>query len=168
MQNPLSEPAAARTIPAGNPVLYHRSSVHFRGKDNMRRVSGVIPALIVVLALPLLAAEQKLGKGVSLKVATPVKALLTEPEKYLGKEVMVEGEITQVCQMAGCWIMLKDASSSEPIMVKVDDGVIVFPKDGAGRKVAAQGKLEKVADEAQEEAGSKSPYRIKGSGAILK
>jgi RecJ-like exonuclease len=113
------------------------------------------------------AAQQKLGKGVDLETVTPIKALLTEPGKHLGKEVRIEGEITQVCQMAGCWIMVKDSSSDEPIMVKVDDGVIVFPKDGAGKKITAQGKLEKVADEAQEEAGSKSPYRIKGSGAIL-
>jgi RecJ-like exonuclease len=115
-----------------------------------------------------MAGEQKLGKGVSLKTPTPIKTLLEQPDKYIGKVVMVEGEITQVCQMAGCWIMMKDASSSEPIMIKVDDGVIVFPKDGAGRKVAAQGTLEKADDEAQKEAGSHSQFRIKGTGAILK
>ncbi len=134
----------------------------------MRQVSCTILTLMLLAAMPLLAGQQKLGQGVSIKTATSVKAILAEPEKYLGKEVMVEGEITKVCQMAGCWIMLKDASSAEGIMVKVDDGVIVFPKDGAGKKVAVQGKLEKVADEAQQEAGSSSPYRIKGSGAILK
>jgi RecJ-like exonuclease len=123
---------------------------------------------VLLMAASLTAAEQKLGKPVDLKTTTAIKAILAEPDKYLGKEVKVEGEITQVCQMAGCWIMVKDASSSEPIMVKVDDGVIVFPKDGAGKKVVAQGKLEKVADEAQKEAGSKSAYRIKGSGAIVK
>lgn len=134
----------------------------------MKKVFCFILAIAFLAALPLLAGEQKLGKGVTLKTATPVKTLLADPEKYLGKDVMVEGEITQVCQMQGCWIMVKDASSSEPIMVKVDDGVIVFPKDGTGRKVVAQGKLEKVADEAQKEAGASSPYRIKGSGAVLK
>ena len=134
----------------------------------MKRVCCAILVMTVFAALLLVAGEQKLGQGVTLKTATPVKELLTKPEKYLGKDVMVEGEITQVCQMEGCWIMIKDASSSEPIMVKVDDGVIVFPKDGAGKKVAAQGKLEKVADEAQKEAGSTSAYRIKGTGAVLK
>jgi RecJ-like exonuclease len=134
----------------------------------MKRACCAILAMALLAALPLMAAEQKLGKGVSIKTATPIKTLLAEPEKYVGKNIMVEGEITQVCQMQGCWIMVKDASSSEPIMVKVDDGVIVFPKDGAGKKVTAQGKLEKVADEAQKEAGSSSPYRIKGTGAVLK
>ncbi len=122
----------------------------------------------ILTALTLTAAGQTLGKGVTLKTATPVKTILADPDKYLGKDVMVEGEITKVCQMAGCWIMLKDSSSADAIMVKVPDGVIVFPKDGAGKKVAVQGKLEKVADEAQQEAGSTSPYRIAGSGAVLK
>ncbi|MBZ5498620.1 MAG: DUF4920 domain-containing protein [Acidobacteriia bacterium] len=134
----------------------------------MKKACYAILVIVFLTSLPLLAAEQKLGKGVTIKTATPIKTLLSEPEKYVGKDVLIEGEITSVCQMQGCWIMVKDASSSEPIMVKVDDGVIVFPKDGAGKKVTAQGKLEKVADEAQKEAGSSSPYRIKGTGAVLK
>ena len=134
----------------------------------MKKLCSAVFVIVLLIAPPLLGSEQKLGKGVTIKTATPVKALLAEPEKYLGKEVMIEGEIAQVCQMQGCWVMVKDASSAEPIMVKVDDGVIVFPKEGAGRRISAQGKLEKVSDEAQKEAGSTSPYRIKGTGAVLK
>jgi RecJ-like exonuclease len=133
----------------------------------MKRVIFAICAFAILAALPLLAG-QKLGAGVTLTTPTPIKTILSAPEKYLGKEVMVEGEITKVCQMAGCWVMIKDASSPDSIMLKVEDGVIVFPKDGAGKKVTAQGKLEKVDDEAQKEAGSTSPYRLKGTGAILK
>jgi RecJ-like exonuclease len=134
----------------------------------MKKACCAFLATTLFMALPLLAGHQKLGKGVEIATATPVKALLSDPEKYLGKEVRVEGEITKVCQMQGCWILLKDASSDDPIMVKVNDGEIVFPKDGVGKKVVVQGKLEKAEDEAQEEAGSKSPYRIKGSGAEVK
>jgi RecJ-like exonuclease len=128
-------------------------------------------ALVVGLALGLIVwvalAQQKLGKPIEVKAVTPIKAIMDNPDQYLGKEVKVEGEITKVCQMAGCWILVRDSSSPDPIMVKVDDGVIVFPKDGAGKKVVAQGKLEKVADEAQEEAGAKSPYRLRGTGAVV-
>lgn len=134
----------------------------------MKKSVCAILVLTLLVALPLIAAEKKLGKGVSIKTATPVKDILADPQKFLGKDVMVDGEMTQVCQMAGCWVMVKDASSEASIMVKVQDGVIVFPKDGAGKKIAVQGKLEKVADEAQQEAGSTSPYRIAGTGAILK
>lgn len=134
----------------------------------MKKGVCAILVLVLLVALPLLAAEKKLGKGISIKSATPVKEILANPEKFLGKDVMVDGEMTKVCQMAGCWVMVKDASSPEPIMVKVQDGVIVFPKDGAGKKIAVQGKLEKVADEAQQESGSSSPYRIAGTGAVIK
>jgi RecJ-like exonuclease len=134
----------------------------------MKRALFAFLALTILTFISLTAAGQSLGKGVDLKTAIPVKTLLADPEKFLGKDVMVEGEITKVCQMAGCWVMVKDASSEEAIMVKVPDGVIVFPKDGAGKKVAVQGKLEKAADEAQQEAGSASPYRIAGTGAVIK
>jgi RecJ-like exonuclease len=125
--------------------------------------TGLILGLTVCAAM----AQQKLGSPIDVKAVTPIKTIMENPDKYLGKEVKIEGEITKVCQMAGCWILVKDASSADPIMVKVDDGVIVFPKDGAGKKVIAQGKLEKVADEAQGEAGSKSAYRLKGTGAVV-
>jgi RecJ-like exonuclease len=134
----------------------------------MKRAFCTTVAILLLIALPLSAGQQKFGQPVEIQTVTPVKDILSQPEKYLGKDVRVEGEITSVCQMAGCWIMVKDESSADPIMVKVDDGVIEFPKDGAGRKVVVQGKVEKVTDEAQEEAGSKSPYRIKGSGAEIK
>ncbi len=131
----------------------------------MRRawIAGLIFGL---MACPVVA-QQKLGKPIDVKTVTLIKAIMQSPDQYLGKDIKIEGEITKVCQMAGCWILVKDSSSPDPIMVKVDDGVIVFPKNGAGKKVAAQGKLEKVADEAQEEAGSKSPFRLKGSGAVI-
>ncbi len=134
----------------------------------MKNAFIALLALTMFAALSMTVSAQTLGKGVNLKTATPVKAILANPDQYLGKDLMVEGEIIKVCQTAGCWIMLKDSSSPDPIMVKVPDGVIVFPKDGAGKKAAVQGKLERVADEAQQEAGSTSPYRIAGTGAVLK
>ncbi len=134
----------------------------------MNKAGCAILIIVLLTALPLMAAEKKLGQGVSLKTATSVKEILANPDKFLGKDVMIDGEMTSVCQMAGCWVMVKDASSEQPIMVKVQDGVIVFPKDGAGKKIVVQGKVEKVSDEAQQEAGSSSPYRIAGTGAVLK
>ena len=81
----------------------------------MKKVFYAFLVIALFVALPLLAAEKKLGKGVSIKTATPVKALLTEPEKSLGKEVMIDGEMTKGLPDAGCWVTVKDASSSEPI-----------------------------------------------------
>jgi RecJ-like exonuclease len=145
-------------------------------------------AVGIVLALPLIAAELKLGKPLDIKTATPITDILTNPEKYLGKDVVIEGEITNVCQNQGCWIDVKDASSPVVMQVKVNDGEIVFPKDSAGKKVAAQGRVEKMVltreqyieklrHDAQE-SGKKvelskvtegaTIYRIKGQGAVIK
>jgi hypothetical protein len=124
--------------------------------------------LLLVLSAGI-AAERKLGKAPDLQTVTKIKDLLGNPDKYLGQDVKIEGEIIKVCPYAGCWMLVKDDSSAEAIMVKVDEGVIVFPQDGVGRKVVAQGKFQKVEgmDEAQEESGFRSNYRIKGTGAVI-
>lgn len=150
----------------------------------MKKICIAILGMAVLVALPVLADEIKLGKPVTVKSATLIKDILDKPDKYLGREVCIEGEITEVCQNMGCWINVKDASTNETIQVKVDDGVIVFPKDGAGKKVVAQGKLEKVLVSKEElqrqakESGKKvdaskitegkMTYRIKGEGAVVR
>jgi hypothetical protein len=143
--------------------------------------------LAVLLSLPLLAAEMNLGKPIDVQQTTSIKELLTNPDQYLGKNVKIEGEITAVCQNMACWINVKDGSTPETITVKVNDGEIVFPKDGTGRKVVAQGKFEKL-DLTKEQyiaylqhqavesrtkidtskiTAAKAVYRIKGSGAVI-
>ncbi|HYK90922.1 MAG TPA: DUF4920 domain-containing protein [Acidobacteriota bacterium] len=149
----------------------------------MNKTRSAVLVITVLLAIPALADEMKLGKAVAIKSATPIKEILSQPDKYLGKDIRIDGEITEVCQNMGCWINVKDASTNESIQVKVDDGEIVFPKDGAGRKVAVQGKLEKVLVSKEElehqakESGRKVDpskysagkliYRIRGEGAVI-
>ncbi len=150
----------------------------------MRKICLVIVGITALATLPLLAEELKLGKPVVLTSSTPIKDILSQPDKYLGKDIRIEGEIVEVCQNMGCWINVKDASTNQTIQIKVNDGEIVFPKDGAGRTVIAQGKLEKVTvskEELQRQAAEsgkkidgskiaqgKTMYRIKGEGAIVK
>lgn len=154
----------------------------------MKKVCIAILGMAVLAALPLLAEEMRLGKPIAVKSATPIRDILSQPDKYLGKDVRIEGEITEVCQNMGCWINVKDASTNEIIQVKVNDGEIVFPKDGAGRKVVAQGKLEKLAMTKEQYIASlehqamesgrkvdtskivegKTIFRIKGEGAIIR
>ena len=154
----------------------------------MSKKCSVIVAVVLFLALPLLAAELKLGKPVDIKTPTSIKDILANPEKYVGKDVMIEGDIANVCQNQGCWIDVKDSSSPEAMQVKVNDGEIVFPKDSAGKKVTAQGTVEKLAltkeqyieklkhDEQEsgkkadltKVTGGKTIYRIKGKGAVIK
>jgi hypothetical protein len=154
----------------------------------MKRIWIAIAGALVLAAMPALAGETKLGKPVTVASPTPIRELLASPDKYLGTDVAVEGEIVDVCQNQGCWMNLKDATSPEAMRIKVNDGEIVFPKDGKGKKALAQGKFEKIVLTKEqyieqlrheaEESGKKvdtskvtegkTTYRIKGSGAVVR
>ena len=110
---------------------------------------------------------------------------MANPELLAGKSVQVKGKISEVCQMAGCWMSLVDRENV--IRIKVDDGDIVFPKDSTGKMAIAEGKLEKIklsreqmiarAKHEAEEQGrkfdpksvkaGKTIYQIQGAGAVI-
>ena len=148
----------------------------------MRTLTITLLAACTLLA----AADTKLGKPLTAKETVTIAELLAKPADYVGKTVQVKGRITEVCQMMGCWIYVADAQGSK-IRVKVNDGEIVFPKDGAGRTVTAEGVFtkedltrEQAIDRAREEAkdtGRKFDpasiktgtviYEIQGAGAVI-
>jgi hypothetical protein len=138
----------------------------------------------VCAAVLVSAADLKLGKPLSGQEPLTVTKLMANPDSYVGKTVQVKGKIDSVCQEMGCWMELSEGSAK--IRVKVEDGVIVFPKDGAGRMAIAEGKLskteltreqalEKAKHEAEE--GNKkfdpasvkagTSYQLDGLGAVI-
>lgn len=139
-------------------------------------------ALLASLAVAGLAAETegtKYGAGVILRTSIKVADLLAEPESYVGKTVRVDGVVQAVCQTMGCWIQLGDDENGTGIQFKVEDGVIVFPKDGKGHKASAEGTFEKIAagdaheaehaQEAMKQTGATEvpKYRIRATGAVI-
>jgi hypothetical protein len=135
----------------------------------------------------LFAGELKLGKPLTVKEPVSIEKIYAEPEKFVGKTVAVKGKITEVCQMMGCWMNLVDSASGKSIRIKVNDGEIEFPKNGAGRMAIAEGTLTKVEltkeraiAEAKHEAeemnrkfdpksitGPVTRYQIRGTGAVV-
>jgi RecJ-like exonuclease len=67
---------------------------------------------------------------------------MAQSDRLVGKTVQVKGKVTEVCQMAGCWMNLTD-DQGNLLRIKVEDGDIVFPKDSVGKMAIAEGKLEK-------------------------
>ena len=143
--------------------------------------------LTSVLALGLLsAAENKLGKPLTVKELTPLATLLAHSDDYVGKTVQVKGTIVEVCQMMGCWMVLTN-DDGQKLRIKVNDGEIEFPKDSSGKVAVAEGKFTKIeltreqaiaqAKEEAEERGAKfdpaavkgpiTIYQIQGSGAVI-
>ena len=146
-------------------------------------------ALSLLPAVALFAGDgpTKLGKAFTLKQPLAVRQVLAKPEPLVGKTVQVTGRITEVCQMAGCWMALADLETSGILRVKVNDGDIVFPKEGVGKVAIAEGTLAKLTltkeqaiaearHEADEQGRKFNPdsiksgkviYQLRGIGAVI-
>ena len=145
--------------------------------------------LFVICALSataLFASDQKLGQPLTEKESLTLTALYAKPDPLVGKIVQVKAKVTEVCQAMGCWMSLSD-TEGHTLRIKVDDGVIVFPKDSVGKMAIAEGKLEKqemtrdqavaAAKEEAEETGrkfnpesiksGKTVYQLAGTGAVI-
>ena len=85
-----------------------------------------------------------LGKPLALKEPVAIQKLMSAPERYVGKTVQVKGEVTDVCQMMGCWMELLEKGTSARVRIKVEDGVIVFPKDSVGKTAVTEGVFSKL------------------------
>jgi hypothetical protein len=132
------------------------------------------------------AADIKLGKPLTAKESMPTATVLAHPDNYVGKTVQVKGRIADVCQMMGCWMDLTN-DAGQKLRIKVNDGEIEFPKNGAGKMAVVEGKLSKSeltkeqaiarAKEVAEDRGKafdpasvtgpQTIYQIEGTGAVI-
>jgi len=131
--------------------------------------------------------KDKFGKEITLTEKINISSILAEPETFLDKTVLVEGEVLDVCSKAGCWMDLQSDVVGEKIKIKVKDGEIVFPVEAKGKNALVEGKVYKL-DLTQEEAisyykhiaeengkefdaatvtGPVTLYQIKGIGAEI-
>jgi len=84
---------------------------------------------------------QTFGAGVKLPSSTPISSILAEPKKFSGQTVRVEGMITDVCEMRGCWFEMAGEKPGEKLRFKVTDGEMVFPMESKGKHAVAEGVL---------------------------
>ena len=139
--------------------------------------AGIFALATVVVT----AQDTKLGAGVSLTDATPIKALIETPATFVGKTIRVDGVATAVCEEMGCWMAIAptDDPKGGTVRLKVEDGVIKFPVTAKGKQVSAEGVFEEIgtadehANEAAGEHGKHDPkaskkYQIKATGAVVR
>jgi hypothetical protein len=127
------------------------------------------------------------GEPITLATLTPVDAILDRPDDFVGELVLIEGVVTDVCDMMGCWMQIQGDREGQTLQVKVDDGVIVFPQEATGQLARVEGvveKIERTEEEAIEAArhraeerglefdpatvtGPETIYRVKATGAII-
>ena len=139
----------------------------------MRRVL-CISLLLLVAAGIAVAKDSTYGKGLTEGEFTPVSAILENPDAFVGKTVRVEGVAVGVCAHRGCWLNIaSEKEGGETLRFKVQDGVIVFPKEILGETVKAEGVFTKnvVEKECDAEHGDGPAekcvtyYQISGTGA---
>lgn len=146
-----------------------------------------ILSLTIFVSIISFAQTEKFGKEITLEEKTKISEIINAPEKFLGKTVLVEGEVLEVCPAAGCWMELKSDDGEGKIKIKVRDGDIVFPMSAKGKNAVVEGtvyKIELTKEEAveyykhlAEETGKEfdpstvtgpiTIYQIKGLGAII-
>src|SRR6478752_5875780 len=93
-----------------------------------------------------LQAQTRYGKSFESKGAITTESLSDKlAKKSTIENVVVRGEIAEVCQAEGCWVKLKNPGSPD-IMVKFKDHAFLVPKDIAGKQMVVYGKasLKKV------------------------
>lgn len=114
-------------------------------------------ALVLLLTLlatsSLWAGTQSYGAGVKEAETTSVAKIMADPDAYVGKTVRIEGKVTDVCPMKGCWMELEEKGGADRMRVRVEDGVIVFPVDAKGKSAVAEGKLEAISMDREQYVG---------------
>ncbi|MBU0743151.1 DUF4920 domain-containing protein [bacterium] len=141
----------------------------------MRRILTTIALTSLLLAGTALAKEKVYGKGVGEGDITKISTILAAPDEFAGKTVRVEGTAVGVCTHRGCWVTLASDQEEQTMRVKVEDGVIVFPKEIIGEHVTVEGvftinKVEAKCDatkHGEPEVKCTTFYEIKGAGATV-
>jgi hypothetical protein len=138
----------------------------------MRELS-LVSVLVLVLgacqAAPAPAAETQefegspFGEAITLTTLTHIAAILEAPDDFVGERVLIEGTVSDVCDHMGCWMDMVGDTEEQKIQVKVDDGVIVFPKDATGHRARVEGVVEKI-ERTHEEAIAAARHRAEERG----
>jgi hypothetical protein len=95
-----------------------------------------------------------------------------QPAKYQNQKVLLEGKISDVCQMKGCWLMLSDGERA--IRIKFEGYSFFVPKNSRGKKGASRraDNPETLSEDmarhyAAEQSTKSDPSEIKGPQRVV-
>jgi len=154
----------------------------------MKKSILIAVALLLSFTTTFAGGGNKYGKEIKLKAKTKISTILANPKDFVGKKVLVEGNVVGVCEKRGCWIELASDKPYQKIKIKVKDGEIVFPMEEKGKSALVEGEVYEIkmtkeqalaaAENEAKEHGKKfdpatitgpvTAYQIKGLGAEIK
>lgn len=136
-----------------------------------------LPALADTPAAPAADGSVKVGAPLTVKKAVNVAELAKKPQKFVGKTVLLEGTVKDVCQGRGCWVEV-EGPKGVTFLAKSLDETVLLPKDCKGRRIAVEGVVTEMKGETEAEhaehaaaAGHSCPrptYLVATKGAELK
>ena len=90
-------------------------------------------------AEPAAQAAQEFGGEFTIAEAIPASQLFAAPESFVGKQVHVEGQVSDVCQKMGCWMVISEGEEHMRVTTKGHNFFVA--KDGSGSKCAIEGTV---------------------------
>lgn len=89
-------------------------------------------------------AKSLFGAAIEGSTSSSLAEVLREPEPFVGKKVLVEGEVRRACSRKGCWMELATAADPAAPGLRVtflDYGFFV-PTNSAGSHARVEGQIE--------------------------
>lgn len=83
---------------------------------------------------------EEFGAGLTLQAVTPFDDVVARPDAYADRAVLLEGEVRDVCQRKGCWMVVTDGASQ--IRVRFRDYAFFVPTDAAGKHAYVEGRVQ--------------------------
>lgn len=125
-----------------------------------------------------LPAGQAVGEPMETRSAVRLAKVEKSPEDYFDRTLLVEAEVTAVCQNSGCWMKVEDGGASA--MVRWEEGCggrYAFPADAVGKRVLIQGSFysthisEEDAEHLESESGGveieREGYELNASAVLI-
>jgi hypothetical protein len=87
---------------------------------------------------PATASSSIFGAPITSKNALLLADLARDPVKWQGQDVVVTGNVADVCQHMGCWMVIEDGA--QKARVRMHGHSFFVPKDCKGRRARVQGQ----------------------------
>jgi hypothetical protein len=84
------------------------------------------------------------GQPIDVRETVSLVDITKTPASYKGKAVATQGTVTRVCQERGCWMAIKDDSSTAT--VRMHGHGFFVPTDAAGKHARVEGTVVLVKD----------------------
>lgn len=110
----------------------------------MNRIIAILLTSFLLSSTAMALSGKNYGQPLTLTNQTLVSQIMEKPDNFVGKTVLIQGTVVEVCSHKGCWMDIASDAAFEKIQVKVADGEIVFPLDARGKNALVEGVVEKI------------------------